>query len=274
VKTLDRVFENLRSNNRKALIPFFTAGYPDVPTFLALVMEASKSGADLIEIGIPFSDPIADGPTIQYSSARALKTGITLSQTLELIKKLTEMIPTPLLVMSYLNPILKMGVDQFMKAANEAGVAGLIVPDLPVEEVGLLKSEARTVGIPLILFLAPTSSDKRIEQVDAHAEGFIYLVSIAGVTGARDRLAGEALRLAARVRSKTTLPVCVGFGISNPEQAFCLSREADGVIIGSAIVDIIRKAGEGTAAISQVGSFLAAVRRGIDTGNDNGNGGS
>jgi tryptophan synthase alpha chain len=269
VKTVDDVFGNLRSNNRRALIPFLTAGYPDVPTFMSLVREASARGADLIEVGIPFSDPIADGPMIQHSSARSLDNGVTLAKAIEMTGELAATTSTPFLVMSYLNPILRIGVDRFVRSSVKAGIVGVIVPDLPVEEAGLFKNVgpgARPCARPSISsFLAPTSSEKRTTQVCAQAEGFIYLVSVTGVTGAKNGLPTEVPALVERVRRHTKLPVCAGFGISNPRQARYLSGLVDGVIVGSAIIEIIRDEGEKAGAVRSVGNFLAAMRAALDT---------
>jgi tryptophan synthase alpha chain len=265
LKTIDEAFKELKSDRKKALIPFFTAGYPDMPIFLSLVREASKCGADLIEIGIPFSDPIADGPTIQHSSARSLDGGVTLAKVIEAIKELSASVPAPLLVMSYLNPILRMGVARFVSASSKAGVAGLIVPDLPLEESDLLRNASDDTHLTTISFLAPTSSQERIKLIASRAEGFIYLVSLTGVTGAKDELPETIPEFVTKVREHTELPICVGFGISQPRQAGYVSKFADGVIIGSAIVEIIREGGEQMGVVSSVGSFLTSVRSAMDS---------
>jgi len=256
--------------DRKALVGFLTAGYPDEETFLDLVRAASAAGCDIIEIGIPFSDPIADGPLIQASSKVALDGGITLARCIELAKQLSSKIPTPLVFMSYYNPILRMGNDTFAARAREAGVRGLIVPDVPLEESAAIRSAANAADITYIDLIAPTSSDDRIERITGSAQGFVYLVSVTGVTGVRSPEAGAMGQFVARVRGKTDVPLYIGFGISDATRARQAVQHADGVIIGSALVKLIQSAESREAAASNVDRFLRDVRAAIDESRDHG----
>lgn len=252
----------LKESGRKALVPFFTAGYPDERTFADLVRGAVAAGADVIEIGVPFSDPIADGPVIQASSTAALAAGMSLARALGLARELSSEITTPMVIMSYANPILTYGLDRFVSDASGAGVSGLILPDVSFEESGPFRDAARA-GLSYIDLLAPTSSDERVDAIARRATGFVYLVSMTGVTGAEASFSDELTRFVARVREHTATPLYVGFGVSTPEQAAAVVESADGVIIGSRLIRLVDENGPGEAA-ARVSSFLADVRRSLD----------
>ncbi|HLP87047.1 MAG TPA: tryptophan synthase subunit alpha [Nostocaceae cyanobacterium] len=247
-------FETLRRNQECALIPFITAGDPDLETTAKALQLLDQSGADMIELGVPYSDPLADGPVIQAAATRALQKGATLEQVLEMLKGITPNLQAPIILFSYYNPILHRGIEQFLQQISAAGVAGLVVPDLPLEEAAGLLEPAGKMGIDLILLVAPTSSPERIEAIARASGGFIYLVSVAGVTGMRSQISSQVPNLLKSIRSYTDKPIGVGFGISEPEQARQV-REwgADGVIVGSAFVKRLAQntPEEGLKAIAQ-----------------------
>ncbi|MFH1003523.1 MAG: tryptophan synthase subunit alpha [Chloroflexota bacterium] len=245
----------------KALIAYVTVGYPTVEATLRVVPLLAESGCDLVELGIPFSDPLADGATIQQASFRALQNGVTPRQCLEVARQLGQTVTVPLVFMTYYNPVFHYGLETFCDACAGSGVSGLIIPDLPPDEGAALEGIARAKGIDLIYLLAPTSTDQRVKLVSAHSRGFIYLVSLAGVTGARASLPPQLADFVGRVRRVATQPLCVGFGISTPEQAAEVARLADGVIIGSRILQLM--AGGDDAA---VGGFIRRVRQALDEG--------
>lgn len=252
-----------RRSGRKALVAFLTAGYPDVPTFQDTLAAASDAGCDVIEIGVPFSDPIADGPVIQRASAGALAGGMSLTKALELAGTASEKTASAMVIMSYLNPILSFGTARFPAAAAGAGISGVILPDVPVEESGELRAGFAGAGIDYIDLLAPTSSDERIGAIAAEAAGFLYLVSTTGVTGKEGDLSADLPDFIDRVREQTDTPAYVGFGISTPEQASAVCAHADGVIIGSQLIRLMEQDG-GDGAAKRVGAFLKKVRTAID----------
>lgn len=251
-------FARLRAERRLALIAYLTVGYPKLELTPAMVEAAAESGADAIELGIPFSDPLADGRTIQASSQIALKGGVTVARALEVASAARKRTDVPLLFMTYLNPVLAFGLDRFCEAAHTAGADGLIVPDLPPTESGDLRQSADASGIDMVFFVAPTSREAGIEAACRAATGFIYCIAVTGVTGARAQLDPAVLPLIDRVRRHTTLPVVVGFGISRPEHLAALEGRADGAIVASALLDSIAKAPEDPVA--QVSRFLAEMR--------------
>lgn len=255
--------ERLRTQGRKALVAFLTAGYPTDAVFAELVRAAANAGADVIEIGVPFSDPIADGPVIQAASNVALSNGMTLRRALEAAARLSPEIPVPRVVMSYINPIMSMGVDAFVSEASRAGVSGVILPDVSFEESPAFRASIHDAGLAYVDLIAPTSDEARVRRIARASEGFVYVVSLTGVTGAREAVASELPGLVAAVRAHATAPVYVGFGVSTPAQAAQIARHADGVIIGSRL---LRLAGDGApgGAAARVGEFLAGVRRELD----------
>ncbi|HNE04377.1 MAG TPA: tryptophan synthase subunit alpha [Anaerolineales bacterium] len=226
--------------NKPIFMPYFPLGYPDVETSVDVIEALAKNGADLIEVGLSFSDPLADGPVIQQATQVALEKGITVKKLLAAVKELRARgVTIPLILMGYYNPMLAYGLEKFIHDAREAGADGFIIPDLPLEEA----EEFQSINgdMPLIQMLAPTSPDERMEAIARNAKGFIYLVSVTGVTGERREISNDLGALIARVRAHTSAPVCVGFGIGTPEQAQQVGQLADGVIVGSACVKTIGK---------------------------------
>jgi len=245
----------------KALIGYLTAGYPDIETTVKAVSVLAENGCDIIELGIPFSDPLADGATIQHASHEALMKGVTPQICLETAKSISEITDVPLVFMTYYNPVLNYGLEDFCHSCVHAGVSGLIIPDLPPEEGKELEAVTGTNNIDLIYLLAPTSTDARVKMVAERSQGFIYLVSLTGVTGTRKALSPELGGFVKRVRKITPKPLCVGFGISTPEQAAKAAKEADGVIIGSKLIQLI----EEDKTLRSLESFTAGVRRALDS---------
>ncbi len=257
---LDATFAALRARGARALVPYFTAGDPSLATTAKLMLEASRQGADVIELGVPFSDPLADGPVIQRATQRALAAGVTLPRVLEMVRELRGDLTTPLVFMIYYNPILAFGLKAFCRTAAEVGVDGVLVIDLPPEEAGPLHAEADPLGLDVVHFVAPTTPPARMRMIARASRGFIYLVSLTGVTGERASLPPDLTGLLRTLRGATTKPVCVGFGISTPEQAALVGEHADGVIVGSAIVRLIERHAGSTDLIAEVGRFLAALK--------------
>lgn len=253
-------FQQLRARDERALIPFLTAGHPDLATTEAVVLAIARAGADAVEIGVPFSDPIAEGPTIQRSSQCALRGGTTLRRILDLVKRLRSQVDCPLLLMGYANPFLALGERHFVEAARAAGVDGLIVADLPPEEGESLFALAERHGIDPVLLAAPTTTDQRLAKLAARTRGFLYYVSLTGVTGARSQLAPELAERLRGIRRTLAVPLCVGFGVSTPEHARAIGRVADGVIVGSALVDRIAEAPSREAAAEEAARFVAALK--------------
>ncbi len=253
----------LRATRRKALVAYLTAGYPDAATFAALVRVAVDAGADVIEVGLPFSDPIADGPVIQASSSAALAGGANVARALEAITRLASDVRAPIVVMSYVNPILRLGVDAFAREAARAGVAGVVLPDVSFEESPLFRPALKSAGLAYVDLVAPTSGEARARDIARASEGFVYAVSMTGVTGSRAAGRADAEDLVARVRAATDTPVYVGFGVSSPEAAAEIAATSDGVIIGSRLMQL---AGDGTASAApgRVGDFVARVREQLD----------
>ena len=240
---IDLTLGRLRSLKQPALAPFVTIGFPDVEASRALAMEVLASGADMLELGIPFSDPLAEGTTIQKTSFRALENKVNVGVSLELVASLRgDGVEAPLIFMGYYNPFLRYGAERFAEDAANAGVDGVIVPDLPTEEAGPFKTLCEARDVYFIPMLAPTSPDRRIAQACKDANGFIYCVSLAGVTGARRSLSSGIEGLVARVRAHTNLPIIVGFGVSRREHVETIRRFADGVAVGSALLDVVDKA--------------------------------
>jgi tryptophan synthase alpha chain len=258
-------FENLKRNRECALIPFITAGDPDIETTAAALRTLDRSGADIIELGVPYSDPLADGPVIQAAASRALERGTTLEQVLEMLKATTPSLRSPIILFTYYNPILNRGIKKFLQEIAAAGVAGLVVPDLPLEEAANLLEPAAKIGIDVILLVAPTSSAERIAAIARASQGFIYLVSVTGVTGMREQMESRVSDLLKQIRSVTDKPIGVGFGISQPEQARQVKDwGADAAIVGSAIV---KRLAEGTpqAALEEIASFCQSLKQAIAT---------
>lgn len=253
---LDRVARAF-AHSRPALMPYYTLGYPDIPTSLDVVVAISKSGADLIELGIPFSDPLADGPTIQHSTQIALESGTTVGKCLDMVAELRRRaVGQPLLFMSYFNPVLAYGLNRFVTDAATAGIDGLILPDVPLEEADEVAPAARGAGLAMPQFVAPTSTPERIQRAAELATGFLYLVSVLGTTGARRELPPGLPDFAARVREATGLPRAVGFGVGTPQQARDVGRLVEGVIVGSAVI----RSAEAERPAASVVEFVKSLR--------------
>ncbi len=246
---------------RKALIGYITVGYPDVAATPKIATKLAASGCNIIELGIPFSDPLADGATIQQASYRALIGGTTPQTCLETAARIRKEINTPLVFMTYYNPVLNYGLDEFCRSCIGAGINGLIVPDLPPEEGGELEPITLRHGLDLVYLLAPTSTDDRVAAVAARSRGFIYLVSLTGVTGARRSLPPDLEDFVARVRRLSDLPLCVGFGIASPEQARRVGAIADGVIVGSRVIQLV----EEDRSLVSLRSFIGGLRQALDS---------
>jgi tryptophan synthase alpha chain len=263
--SISDVFATLRRNQQCALIPFITAGDPDLETTAKALQVLDRSGADIIELGVPYSDPLADGPVIQAAATRALQRGTTLEQVLEMLKRVTPELQAPIILFTYYNPILHRGIENFLQQVKAAGVAGLVVPDLPLEEAEGLLKPAGEMGIDLVLLVAPTSSSERIEAIAHASQGFIYLVSVTGVTGVRSQLETRVADLLNLIRSYTDKPIGVGFGISQPEQAQQVKDwGADAAIVGSAVV---KRLAQGTPAqgLEAIAQFCHDLKTAIKT---------
>ncbi len=246
----------------KALIAYITAGYPDIKKTPEIAQALAENGSDIIELGIPFSDPLADGATIQKASYQALQKGTTPDICLEAAAEIKRKIKTPLVFMTYYNPVLNYGAEAFCQSCRKAGINGLIIPDLPPEEGREIEDITKKHELDMIYMLAPTSTEERIREVGKRSQGFIYLVSLTGVTGAREALPPELESFVKRVRQKAQQPLCVGFGISSAEQAQRVAAIADGVIVGSRLIQLI----EEDATLDSLKRFAANLRRSLDTG--------
>jgi len=243
VNRIDSIFKE-KEDDQKLMNLFITAGYPDLNSTAELVCGFAEHGADIIELGMPFSDPLADGPTIQFSSEEAIKNGATIPYIFETVKEIRTTTQIPIILMGYLNPVMKYGIEKFCREAAEAGVDGLIIPDVPVGQFRILSEEASKNKLALVYLVAPNTSDQRMKEIDSHSQGFVYCVSVTGVTGARegDEVAQSVKRFINRVNQNITKnPKLVGFGIKTYEDAQKIAAKADGYIVGSALIDCIRK---------------------------------
>jgi len=262
LERIEAAFHQAQQQGRAALMPYFTLGFPDPQTSLAVVQAITSAGADLVELGIPFSDPLADGPTVQHSTQVALEHGMTVQRCLEMTAALRQQgVQQPLLLMGYYNPILAYGIQRFAQDAAAAGADGFIIPDLPPEEAGALKAACREYDLALVFLLAPTTTTQRMQEVTSQTTGFLYLVSLAGVTGARDSLPADLEAFVRMVRQSASTPIAVGFGISTAAQAQAVGQMADGVIVGSALVRVVEKAGIPEQAAAE---FVASLRRALE----------
>jgi len=252
-------FRELKDSGRGGFIPFITAGDPDLITTERLLPQLAKAGADIIELGIPFSDPVADGEVIQRASERALRNGVTVQDALTCAKNVRQHTDVPIVLFSYFNPLLQIGLEAFAPAAKEAGIDGVLVTDLiPEEAESWIKNLLKHQLDPIFL-VAPTTSDKRLAQIAQQAHGFIYAISRAGVTGERDKMTRDAEALVTRVRSVSDLPVAVGFGISSPEQVRAVWRFADAAVVGSAIVKQVEKLADSPDLVKRIGEFARSL---------------
>ncbi len=255
-------FNELKKQDRIALVNYVTAGDPSPEMTCELVLKLEESGADIIELGVPFSDPMADGPAIQLASERALRKGTTLNMVLDIVRRIREKSSVPIIIFGYYNPFFKHGLQRFSKDAAEAGADGVLVVDLPPEEAGEFKANLERAGLDLIFLLAPTSTGERISLVTKNASGFVYLVSVTGITGVRPDMDYSLEDLTSEIKHSTKLPVGVGFGISSPEQVSKIAGYADAVIVGSAIVRIIEKHGENKKELfDELSGFVSGLSR-------------
>lgn len=261
---LQNFLRTRREKNQKLLSLFLTAGFPQIDVTLPLLHCLDASGADLIELGIPFSDPLADGPTIQRASQIALQNGVTVQKVLEMAAAMKAKLHAPLILMGYYNPILQFGPEAFAQAAAEAGVQGLIIPDLPPEESLLLRAAAGQCGMSLIYLVSPNTSPHRLQLINELTTSFIYAVSITGVTGARANVSASVRDFLQTLRPQVRHPILVGFGVANAAAAHALARFCDGVIVGSALLTQIEKNGLTVNGINRTGEFIRALRDGVN----------
>ena len=256
---IEDAFSELRREGKKGFIPFITAGDPDLKTTAELLVELANAGATLIELGVPFSDPMADGPVIQRASERALKHGFGLKEIFETTARVRSQVETPLVLFSYYNPLLQYGLDKLARDARQAGIDGILVTDLTPEESEQFAATLKLNHLDMIFLVAPTSTDARLRLIADHASGFVYAVSRAGVTGARDNISREAELLVARVRRVSSLPVAVGFGISTAQQVAQTLTYADAAVVGSAIVARIESLSAGDNLVRETGRFVRSL---------------
>jgi tryptophan synthase alpha chain len=257
---IEKTFAALKRQGDRALVGYITAGYPDLETTRTLIPALAKAGVDILEVGVPFSDPTADGPVIQAASQAALKQGTTLSRVLDLIAELRDAVEIPLVLFSYYNPIFSMGSAAFARRAADAGVDGVLVVDLPAEEAGELRGETDPAGIDFISLVAPTTAGDRVRKVVKASSGFIYYISVTGVTGTRGPELDETRGNIGVIRALTRLPVVVGFGVSTPDQARQIGSAADGVVVGSAFVKLIGEHAGRPDLIGSVAAYAASLK--------------
>lgn len=261
---IDQTFVQLKEKNKKAFIAFITAGDPDLKTTEELVLGFERAGVDIVELGVPFSDPLADGKTIQAASQRALANGVTSEKVFDLVQRLRQKTQIPIALMMYYNPVFHYGDARFVAKAKACGVDGLIIPDLPPEEAGVLKQAATEHDIATVFFIAPTTTAQRMKLIARHSTGFIYFVSLTGVTGARTVLPASIAKQIKMAKAVTDKPVCIGFGISNPDQVRHMAHAADGVIVGSAIINEIYSNREKPDLVQHVCRFVQHLTTALD----------
>ncbi len=266
---IDTCFAELKKEGRSAFVTFLMCGDPDMATSLAIIKELPKAGADIIEIGMPFTDPMADGPAIQAAGLRALKAGMTLKKTLQVVRDFRkDNATTPIVLMGYYNPIYIYGVDKFLIDAKSAGVDGLIIVDLPPEEDTELCIPAMKAGLNFIRLATPTTDDKRLPAVLENTSGFVYYVSITGITGSASAATSDVATAVARIKRHTKLPVCVGFGIRTPQAARDIAQSANGAVVGSALIDVLRETLDAdgkatTRTVPAVADFVSSLAQGV-----------
>jgi len=256
-------FAQLRAEGRSGLVTYTTAGDPDLVRSGDVLLTLERAGADVLEVGVPFSDPLADGPVIQRATERALAGGTTLRGVLELVQHLRPKLTAPVVLFSYANPLMRMGVDVFAQRAAAAGVDGVLALDLPIEEAGEFRTTLKRHGLDTIFLLSPTTTEARIRRASELGSGFLYGISRLGVTGARDRVAAGAEAMVRRIRAHTTLPIALGFGISRPEHVAEVATYADAAVVGSALVSVIAEHGKSPELIGKVEEYVRWLKGGV-----------
>ena len=255
-------FERIRAGNHPGLVTYVTAGDPDMVRSADILKALDRAGADVLEVGIPFSEPLADGPVIQRATERALAAGATAAGVLDLVGRVRQDITAPIVLFTYANPVLRMGTDIFADRARAAGVDGVLVLDLPIEEAGSFRDAMAAKGIDMIFLLSPTTTDARVEEAAKLGRGFLYGISRLGVTGTRDTVADGAEALARRMRAATSLPIALGFGISSPQHVAQIGRFADAAVVGSGLVSVIAEAGKSPDLVERVESYVRWLKGG------------
>ncbi len=258
-------FARLRRDEQPGLVTYTTAGDPDELRSAAILMAIDRAGADILEVGVPFSDPLADGPVIQRATERALAAGGSLRQTLRIIAEVRAEIRAPIVIFSYANPLVRMGFEAFARAAADAGVDGVLALDLPIEEAGEFRTILAGAGLDTIFLLSPTTTEARIKRAAELGRGFLYCISRLGVTGARDSVPADARGLIRRIRAHTDLPVALGFGLSRPEHVAEVGAYADAAVVGSALVSLIAEAGASPGLVEDVAAYVRALKRACET---------
>jgi tryptophan synthase alpha chain len=256
VNRIADTFARLRAERRPGLVTFTTAGDPDLPRSSEILRALDRAGADVLEVGVPFSDPLADGPVIQRATERALASGSSLKASLALVAEVRPHVSAPIVIFSYANPLMRMGIDAFARRAAESGVDGVLALDLPIEEAQTFHQVLTAAGLDTIFLLSPTTTDARIRRASELGSGFLYGISRLGVTGARDTVASGAAQLVGRIRAHTSMPVALGFGISRPEHVTEVCRYADAAVVGSALVSLIAETGDRTALADRVEDYV------------------
>ncbi len=257
---IERTFSALRQSKKAGLVTYTTAGDPDLPKSADILLALDRAGADILEVGVPFSDPLADGPVIQRAAERGLAAGATLTTVLAGIQRIRPRLTAPIVVFSYANPIVRMGIPDFARRAADAGVDGVLALDLPIEEAGEFRDTMAAFGLDAIFLLSPTTTERRIEQAAALGSGFLYAISRLGVTGMRDDVAAGAEAMVRRIRAHAALPIALGFGISRPEHVAEVTRYADAAVVGSALVQQIAEAGAAPDLVDRVERFVAWLK--------------
>jgi tryptophan synthase alpha chain len=258
---IDDTFRRLRAEGQPGLVTYTTAGDPDLPRSAEVLEALDRAGADVLEVGVPFSDPLADGPVIQRATERALAAGTTLAATLALVGRIRHRLRAPIVLFSYANPLVRMGLERFARTAAEAGVDGVLALDLPIEEAGGFRETLAAAGLDTVFLLSPTTTEARIRQAAVIGRGFLYGISRLGVTGARDTVSADAAALVGRIRAHTDLPVALGFGLSRPEHVAEVGQYADAAVVGSALVSLVARAAAGGSLIDEVEAYVRQLKR-------------
>lgn len=260
---IQQAFDRLHNQRRGGMVTYTTAGDPDAATSVRILVSLAKSGADILEVGVPFSDPLADGPVIQRATERALAAGMTLRGTLDVVREVRREVDTPIVLFTYANPVLRMDPDVFAREAKQAGVDGVLLLDYPVEEAEPLRAPLLAAGLDPIFLISPTTTDRRIRRSAELGRGFLYVISRLGVTGMRDTLADDVSALITRVRAHSSLPVAVGFGISSPEQVAKACASADAAVVGSALVNVIAEHGAAPDVAERAGEYVRWLKSAV-----------